>query len=418
MNSKDGKKFNISLEALRGFAAVFVAIAHFVQTNHQTSNWLPLFVQSFEPPGIPCVFVFFTLSGYVIGISNKVALIELDAILAYIKKRITRIYPIYFISLLLTLVVTPHMPSLWIVFCHIILMEGLLSPVLLTNAPMWSLHYEVIYYLIYIPISYIKANVIWVVMGSLTLGIVLCVLRIPRYSPYLSSYSFGFTFWALGLFIAKNIKSIKSSNYPLLLSNIFLLWSMSLLSINERYLNHIVKYIFHYNLEFNLNDNINALTLILFRHLGMLPYSLLFVVNFAELDFRYRKVLSILLQITPLFSLFSLIRDAHTLGDLLSIYGHLFLYVLSCMFLLNIKFFQTLSFFSIKVAAWVGSISYALYIIHHPILMLISGWNIFSNININYLYKLVCFIVVIILFSYLLDKKFQSWIKSKIILVR
>ncbi|MGY2132720.1 acyltransferase family protein [Hymenobacter sp. HD11105] len=104
---------------------------------------------SFEPPARISVFLFFVLSGYVIGISNKQALTK-ETIGKYIKKRFLRIYPIYFLSMLFAILIAKAYPisTMW---GNMTLTQVLLTPVIWENNPSWSLHYEILYYLLFIP---------------------------------------------------------------------------------------------------------------------------------------------------------------------------------------------------------------------------------------------------------------------------
>ncbi len=85
--------FNKSIEQYRGLCAILVLVAH--GTGHE-----PILVDNFKWPeyirylgaGYLSVTIFFCLSGYVIGISNDVPRLN---IIAYIKKRFIRLYPVY-----------------------------------------------------------------------------------------------------------------------------------------------------------------------------------------------------------------------------------------------------------------------------------------------------------------------------------
>ncbi|MBC6607781.1 acyltransferase [Hymenobacter sp. BT188] len=109
------KEIQYNLEALRGVAALIVVWSHaFVFPKFLDPNYAITGPFSFEPPARISVFLFFVLSGYVIGISNKQALTK-GTIGKYIKKRLLRIYPIYFLSMLFTIMIAKAYPisTIW-----------------------------------------------------------------------------------------------------------------------------------------------------------------------------------------------------------------------------------------------------------------------------------------------------------------
>ena len=143
------------------------------------------------------VIAFFLLSGFSIHHSNQQRnLATAKGLNRYYFLRFRRIYPIFLYAVLLTLVLAAvgcelsisqyckdlsHISPGYLVLNLLFLADrdyipGALSPVLPGNSPLWSLSYEVVYYIIY--------PVIWLVyarlgnIAALWLGIIVSMLAI------------------------------------------------------------------------------------------------------------------------------------------------------------------------------------------------------------------------------------------------
>lgn len=109
------KKVSYTLNALRGFSAIFVVFYHVIRYGKFLDPaYLPTSFKYFYDEGHFRILIFFVISGTVISLSNKKNL-TLNTIHVYIKKRALRIYPIYALSLIITLIIAqkvyPFTPS-------------------------------------------------------------------------------------------------------------------------------------------------------------------------------------------------------------------------------------------------------------------------------------------------------------------
>lgn len=86
-----------SLTGLRGLAALFVVIFH-EAGNFKASNPLQVFLQH----GYNAVDLFFVLSGFVMALTYSRNIHSARGYIAFLGKRIARIYPLYFIATLAT----------------------------------------------------------------------------------------------------------------------------------------------------------------------------------------------------------------------------------------------------------------------------------------------------------------------------
>jgi len=408
------KRIEYNLEALRGGAALIVVLYHIIFFDQYLDpNYFPVVIKVLQFPGHLSVLVFFVLSGFVIGISNQQSL-TIKTILPYLKKRFIRLYPIYFLSLVFTLLVAPVNYSLYTIGSNFTLTQGVVAPVIWENCPIWSLHYEALYYLIFIPVSLFRMKLIFVFFASLILGLANYFFYPYLNTPIITSYAFGFIFWIAGLFISKYFTEKEAvTNYKLLVSNLFLFISLVYYNVFASIFNRIVLVLFKHNIAFS--ENINwAKKIILFSDLSYLPYCVLSVLLFSNRQFKYKKIIVICMQILPAYTLFFIFKSIQVI-NVAEIIVSTICYIIS-LFLFFIKA-EYLSFLSKKIihcGIWLGSISYGIYIIHFPILVIFKQIFVFSGSLFSFLVRLGAFLFLTVVSSFMLEKRFQPWIKKLI----
>src|ERR1041385_6908526 len=148
--------YNLRIEQYRGLCALLVMINH--ATVHadlllNNFSW-PGYMHYFGAPFLS-VLVFFCISGYVIGVNYNSS----DFSVAdYLKKRAIRLYPIYIFSFLLCLIVADKIPVFQLLGNLLFLQNedgyGLFKVPVFVNYSIWSLNYEMIYYLFFIILFY------------------------------------------------------------------------------------------------------------------------------------------------------------------------------------------------------------------------------------------------------------------------
>lgn len=163
------------VESARGFAALYVVLSHIVEmlylpTLYPADSYFTIAIDLLLIYGDQAVLLFFVLSGFSIhyasadrDLSNKAGVVN------YYYLRWRRIYPIFLMALLIgycadimgyCLFTKDHAEYLKdfnltrILYTLSFLtdrhyMHGLIMPVPHGNAPLWSLSYEVVYYLLY-----------------------------------------------------------------------------------------------------------------------------------------------------------------------------------------------------------------------------------------------------------------------------
>ncbi|MBD2721781.1 acyltransferase family protein [Hymenobacter armeniacus] len=407
---KPAKTFDFKLEGLRGLAALTVVLGHTVVIRQTLDpHYQPSGVFAFQAPGHLSVLIFFILSGYVIGLTNQRPL-QRNGIGPYLKKRLVRIYPIYLVSMLLALAISQAVPAS-VAAANLTFTQVLLAPVLSANAPSWSLHYEILFYLLFIPVSYFRMSPVLVCLGSFLAGLAVLLLANWPGAPLLTSYLFGFSFWTLGLVLV-NISRHGAAHYTSLqLLSAFLLF-FSLEETNQLQTVYLKVTQALPGLRWSFSESVpwveRAIALVDFTYL---PYCVLVLLIFTNRSFPYQKWLTYLLYLLPAYSLVYLY---HNRADAVHFQHYL---IPVCSYLLSVLLL-VLSRSNVLEgpADWLlaqtiklGALSYGLYIIHYPILKIFGLIEPFSGHWYTFLVRFIAFMALSLLAAALLEKRFQPW---------
>jgi peptidoglycan/LPS O-acetylase OafA/YrhL len=405
------KKIEYNLEGLRGFAALIVVWSHTFENRQLLDpGYSANGIWSFLPPSHLAVLLFFVLSGYVIGLSTKQRL-EGPTIGVYLKKRVLRIYPIYFVSLLLALAVARPYP-LTTILGNFSLLQVLVTDVIRENDPSWSLHYELLYYLLFIPISYFRIPAFPAALVCVLLG--LLNLCLAPYHPLLTSYAFGFSFWLVGLGLSRQAKALPRVEAParVLVGMLLILATLNYFNIFDTVTHKLLKLGPLAYLEYGPGLNLPYATQLRTADFAFLPYAVVFVLVFANKGFPLRRlVLGVLLGVPALtFVYLGLHFHDVYLGP----------YVLAVTFylagvlavLLPAARLEKASQGLMRRLIWVGSISYGLYIIHLPLLFLFHRIGPVSGSGFTFALRLALFVLLALVSAYWLEKKFQPRVRA------
>jgi peptidoglycan/LPS O-acetylase OafA/YrhL len=194
----------VRLEGLRGVAALTVVIAHLApMTDARVSLGPFLGLCSW---GRAAVITFFILSGVVIRLAyDRRPRGRLD----FLGDRAVRLLPLYYTALGVAVLVHLALvgpPDLWTVLGHLIFLQSddrhVLVP-LWTNEPLWSLSYEIFFYLLFAATigSRQKTGIaVWAVVAVATIGVQWLVPRegFGRFCVSLPGYSL---LWVLGYYL-------------------------------------------------------------------------------------------------------------------------------------------------------------------------------------------------------------------------
>jgi peptidoglycan/LPS O-acetylase OafA/YrhL len=195
---------DLPLEGLRGFAALMVFYAHLsAPTTRLDPGYAPSpFWWRFEF-ATGAVLLFFVLSGYVIGLTNQ-RQATTPAIRDFWRRRFWRLFPINALAVGLAWVALPATAPGTLLGNLLFLQNsqpilGLRVPLLAANPNLWSLHYEVVYYLLFPVVWSLRPRVAVLLTGLVALA----ALRFG--SPDLAlpaNLAAGACFWLAGLWLA------------------------------------------------------------------------------------------------------------------------------------------------------------------------------------------------------------------------
>ena len=369
------------------------------------------------PSGHLGVLVFFVLSGFVIASSNRNGLTKQN-IATYLKKRFVRIYPIYLISIVTILVTTANNYGAEYILLNILLLQPLFTPAFIENGPAWSLNFEVLYYLLFIPFSFFRINPLLILATSVIIALANYGLYPNLHTPIISSYLFGLSFWIGGVYIAKHsVIEERKIDYKKVLSALFLLLSVDRLLAKSglpELPDTIAYFFFHKHLLYppvELGKILNT-----YRDLAFLPCCILLVLVFSNRKVKYQKLLTFIVHIPLIYSILVTIFEIVThkpqenMGSFAINIGY---YLVSVVLpFLNMALLTKVAKKILHFGTWLGSISYAMYIIHCPIIFALGRITAFNNTPLSFFVKLVVFGVVLIGLSYWLERIFQPFIKK------
>ncbi|RYE91416.1 MAG: acyltransferase [Cytophagaceae bacterium] len=405
--------FNYPLEALRGLAAVFVVLHHATLPGSTPDPaYRPTGIWQYSPPGHLSVLIFFILSGYVIGITNQKPILSSNDIKSYLKKRFVRIYPLYILAILASLMIEVlyqepvHSGDVlgWSLF-----LQGLVVKVPQYNHPLWSLGYEIVYYIIFLLVSAKQWRVQYVILFSLLLAFLFAKTGVQPTS--LVSYAYGAAFWFVGLWLAKLPKSEKPPEYGSMLAFVFLMLCyerLNLITVIARSVNMdtnptLVKSFFDQPIVFaDLSNIVLCIPLLLcftnrsFPHkaqIQIIPFAIpiVYILIYVVSGKIYKSEIINSLAIPAIIYFLSLL--AYIVRNKINKIGEKF----------------------INNTVFLGAISYGIYIIHFPIFFLFRQVKYFSGTAESFMVRMILFLSIVYTVAWVLEKRIQPWIKTKLL---
>ena len=403
------------LEAMRGFAALVVVWSHAI-VNHKLLD--PGYgvqgIALFLPPSHLAVLLFFVLSGYVIGLSTKQKLDTRQLIGRYLKKRLLRIYPIYFVTLCLALAVSTHLYSIKTIVGNFSITQIILTDIVKEHDASWSLHYEVLFYLLFIPISFLRLPALKLAAGCVALGIANRLL-FPTH-PLLTSYVFGFAFWLAGLWLADRTRSMprRDVSASRLLGLLLIILSFNYYSVFSTLVFKIIILTKTTWLYYGpvLDEAQPYGTQISIEDFAFLPIAAAVVLIFSRVDFPFRRWVIAIIGVAPALTFVFLASHAAQIDWPPYVIATVSYLLGAALLFIRV---ELLSANAMRLLAIVGSFSYGLYIVHAPLLYLFHRiLPSFSGTPITYTIRLIVFIATSLGTAWWLEKKLQPWIKARI----
>ena len=410
--TKSPRHFDYSLEALRGIAALLVVLTHALSDGptvdahyHTTGIW------QYVPPGHLSVLVFFLLSGYVIGLSNMRAIVTNSGRVLYLKKRLVRLYPLYLVTLVATVAVAAmrgQSYGLATIGGWLLFLQGRVVIVPVYNTPIWSLGYEILYYIFFLVVSARQWRAEWVAACFLVLG--LAITRLPSAPLILASYSYGAVFWFLGMLLAKLPRRSDLPQYGTMAAFLLLLLGFSRLNLGVSLITAL-----HLDVTDAQAPSFFDRA-IAFSDFTYLLYCVPLLLCFANRTLPGQKWLERAAFVAPALYIMAYTYSGKILKPELlntSFFAIVF-YVLAVGAYVIRQRLNELGEQIIRLFTPLGLISYGIYIIHYPLLFVFREVPFFSGTATAFIVRLLIYLIIVLSLGWLLEVKVQPWVKQKL----
>ncbi len=400
------QKHSVNLDILRGFAAIIVLIVHLNGSVDFDKYFGQKISVYYNMPGHLAVLVFFILSGFVIGL-NTPKLNNSAQIKEYIMKRVVRLFPLYAFAIILTL--CTQLYSWQVILSNLFFISVPLGNVMGNAFPLWSLHFEVVFYITYIFISYFNISLSLLVKLLITTSVLLfAFFHNKPVNPLMVSYIIGLLFWITGAWLSKiknwPVWNISGSRIASIFLLMFCLQNLSIYGPLLKTLN-IPTYIYHDPPYHWYQQRIMYLNLFFYPFTLVLIMSLIRVYHKINNYLVYFFFIASLLRVIMLWKVYSLkyIVEQHYVIPIT------FLFTSIILWGLNFDF-KPLALKAIKSTAFFSNISYAVYILHLPLIFVFG--NIVTTSVPGFLIKLFAYLATLYIVSYIMELKVQPIIKN------
>jgi peptidoglycan/LPS O-acetylase OafA/YrhL len=389
-------KYDSNIEGLRGVLALLIAFGHafgiknFLDPSYQPNLYFLNISHS-------VVLVFFILSGYVSSLTNTQAFSK-KLLVKYLLKRCVRLMPIYYVSIIVTILVTWGRISWAEVLGNSLFLQNFDSYFSLSISPihgntaLWYLNYDVLYYLVFIGIW------LWKPRSIVVLAVCLFISIYGWYNQgfpqFITGYASGYVFWILGLITAWKLKSIqlRDKTFPFL-SYLLLFFATDNFDTGKMILSRL-------GLARESFSIVNFADIV-----SILPLSIFLVIIISQRNLKYTKVLELICFAIPISNILILLF-MNRLFEIRWLPATIMTVI--ALILINIKHnVEVLSF-----VAPLGKISYAFYVIHLPLGYWIQSIFPIEGTPLSFLLRLIVWPTITIMISILLERYMQPMVKK------
>lgn len=392
-STPESVSYDRHLDGLRGFAAVSVMAAHGPSwLGEGFQNRLVDLVRNFHMARI-AVFLFFITSGYVIGLTNQKPFSG-SRVREYLRRRELRLMPIYLLAVVAGVLAWPINDGASIAAnlfflqnpaWHLELVSG--------NPPVWSLHYEVVYYLGFLLVWAYRPRIAPLLLAILFFVGLDWFFATPL--SFLGGWGAGAVFWLAGLWLAWNRQPCAPTPFIALIllafaTNWFWPGLVLLRGLGFPYAG---------NAAVSLAD------------LSFFPISLVLFCAIARLEFPGLKLLrglAVALPVGVCLILFAMGR--------LSLATRWQMATIAIVIAIPLLFFERANWGMALIDAFapLGKISYALYLFHVPCVLLVIRLYPWPTTWLGYTASIACWLALSFAASWCAEAVMQPAIMNKI----
>jgi hypothetical protein len=264
------------------------------------------------------------------------------------------------------------------------------------------MHFEVFFYLVFIPVSFFQVKPIVLAGISLLTGLAFLLARID--APFIISYCFGIVFWATGLIFA-HVK-LEDTKYPTsyFIALVLLLFCYQQVEVGQYLINHIDLPTLPATSDM-VNHPVRLVSM------QFLPLCALILAAFNNKRIPWHRTVLWLMLLPPVGRIFYLVY-AKPFDENPAMLWSIALFLLSISLLLFP--FQLRLRRLDKGLAFLGSISYGTYLIHAPIMFLFLRFEPFSGSAITAFVRLGLYLATTFTAAYALQKLHKLFVEDKI----
>jgi peptidoglycan/LPS O-acetylase OafA/YrhL len=377
-----------ALEGLRGFCALAILLSHigYDSTGARTGgeSYFPGYIANFIGSfGNIAVLLFFVLSGFVIGKTTKEPF-SAPAARNYLARRMIRLYPIYFVAIVAGFLIAGE--PLWnkSFLIHATFMETWLGPTISTNGVLWTLHLEFLFYLLFL--------LIWSGIVPLTIALwtsAVCCLISPFVDFHPIRVMAYFLLWLLGLSASSDEGKARFAS----------VWFSIFLAIAVTYANVIEPIMSRWHID--QHGQLSTISVLIMS--GLLLH--IVAALSGNLDKRWKPLFwlsAISCGLSVVISLFYV-----TYVGLLEFPTYRIAAIFAALAVISLLLPGSPPIISFARFAWLGSISYAMYVIQNPVEhtiypMVPREWTVAAWWMVN-----AAVVAIVFVLSYLLERKMQ-----------
>ena len=392
-------QFESGTEGLRGVAALMVLYTHLLlpaaDVDSAYSPWAG-FMSIETSQG--AVLLFFVLSGYVIGLTNR-GDFSLPAIVEYGRRRIIRIVPLYLIAVLISAAIRP-IDGVSTILGNLLFLQNELvvgtwsTPILKANTNLWSLNYEMLYYALFPLVWMTRSH--WKVWTGLAAILGFAGFSLPLGGQLVATYAAGWTFWLVGFGFAQAPKPSATAVTDLPWPSLFILWMVIWNTKPMWWFCHRFELIPAHAawMDFTYYDFILPCIALMLAATGRRPRG-------------WKLWIWATLALPVLFLSWNVVRGRTSLTDLKFLDKWL-------IFAIILWFWRPPTVWLARLAP-IGAISYSIYIFQRPAQWLVRDLiPLPTGSTTSFVLRLTLIVLLTIAAAYLAEKKLQPWLRRAI----